>query len=93
MRGHCNLCKRENIELTIHHLTPREEGGAHMPTALLCKACHKQIHVLYSNRELALRLNSIPLLLDDDEIKKYLKWIRSQPATKAVRTRKAKRRK
>nr|WP_308302395.1 hypothetical protein [Bacillus sp. V5-8f] len=59
-----------------------------MPTAMLCKACHKQIHAIYSNRELATRLNTIPLLLDDDEMKKYIKWIRRQPATKAVRTKK-----
>lgn len=65
----CELCEREDIELTVHHLTPREEGGSHMPTAMLCKACHKQIHALYSNRVLGIRLNTILLLQDDEELK------------------------
>ncbi|WP_409304537.1 HNH endonuclease [Peribacillus sp. SCS-155] len=89
MKGVCELCERENIELTVHHLTPREEGGSHLPTAMLCKACHKQIHAMYSNRELAIRLHTITLLKDDEELKKYLNWIRKQPNTKAVKTRKS----
>ncbi|MFJ7747790.1 HNH endonuclease [Peribacillus sp. NPDC097295] len=90
MRGTCELCSRSEIELTVHHLTPREEGGSLLPTALLCKSCHKQIHALYSNRELAIRLYTIILLKDDEALKKYLKWIKKQPATKAVRTKKSK---
>jgi 5-methylcytosine-specific restriction enzyme A len=77
MNGTCELCGRENIELTVHHLTPREEGGSHLPTALLCRSCHKQIHAVYSNRELAIRMNTIPLIKDDEDLKKYLKWNRS----------------
>lgn len=90
MKGTCELCERDEIELTVHHLTPREEGGSHMPTAMLCKACHKQIHALYSNRVLAIRLHTIMLLQDDEELKKYLKWVKKQPASTAVRTRKSK---
>lgn len=88
--GTCELCEREGIELTTHHLTPREEGGSHMPTAMLCKACHKQIHALYSNRVLGIRLYTIKLLQDDEELKKYLKWVKKQSASTAVRTRKSK---
>lgn len=49
MKGTCELCDRDEIELIIHHLTPRELGGSHLPIAYLCKSCHKQIHALYSN--------------------------------------------
>ncbi|WP_419882056.1 HNH endonuclease [Peribacillus sp. B-H-3] len=90
MNGKCELCGRNHTELTIHHLTPREEGGSHLPTALLCKPCHKQIHALYSNKELAVRMYTIGLLQDDEEIKKYIKWIRKQPPQKLVKTRKSK---
>ncbi|MFE4706266.1 HNH endonuclease [Peribacillus simplex] len=74
------------MELTIHHLTPRELGGSHLPIAYLCISCHKQIHALYSNRELAIRLYSV-LLLKDDEA---LKWVKKQPVTRAVKIRKSK---
>ncbi|MFD6210081.1 MULTISPECIES: HNH endonuclease [unclassified Peribacillus] len=90
MKGTCELCNRDEIELTIHHLTPREEGGIHLPIAYLCKSCHKQIHALYSNRELSIRLYNVVLLKDDESLKKYVKWIKKQPATKAVKLRKSK---
>ncbi|MEF2096574.1 HNH endonuclease [Bacillus sp. CFBP9009] len=89
MKGTCELCDRGEIELTIHHLTPRELGGSHLPIAYLCKSCHKQIHALYSNRELAIRLYTVPLLKDDEALKKYLKWIKKQPVTRAVKIRKS----
>ncbi|NHM32699.1 HNH endonuclease [Neobacillus terrae] len=91
LMGICELCERDEIELTVHHLTPKEEGGTFLPTALLCKACHKQIHAIYTNKELAARLNTIPLLKNDDEIKKYIKWIRKQPASRSVKTKKSNR--
>ncbi|MBM7694006.1 hypothetical protein JOC77_003450 [Peribacillus deserti] len=76
--GICELCGREEVETTIHHLTPREMGGSFLPTAHLCIPCHKQIHALYSNAELALGLSSISLLKQDVQIQKFLKWIRKQ---------------
>lgn len=85
----CELCQREDLETTVHHLTPREMGGAMLERADLCHACHKQIHAIYSNQELAVRLNSILLLRDDPEIMKYLKWVKKQPATKLSRVRKS----
>ncbi|MFB5661428.1 HNH endonuclease [Alteribacillus sp. HJP-4] len=53
--GRCELCCREEIELTAHHLVPKDKGGVHGATALLCRACHRQIHAMYSNSELALQ--------------------------------------
>ncbi|MDQ0883999.1 5-methylcytosine-specific restriction protein A [Peribacillus sp. V2I11] len=90
MNGTYKLCDRGEIELTIHHLTPRELGGSLLPIAYLCKSCHKQIHALYSNRELAIRLNTVLLLKDDEALKKYLKWIKKQPVTRAIKIRKSK---
>ena len=61
MKGHiCQLCKREGIiKITEHHLVPKQVGGAKLPVALLCQDCHKQIHALYTNKELAMRLNTL----------------------------------
>ncbi|WP_456271858.1 HNH endonuclease [Bacillus sp. AK031] len=87
--GTCELCLRDEVETTKHHLTPKEEGGTFLPTAQLCKACHKQIHSLYTNEELAVRLNTIENLQLDERIGKFLKWIRKQPATKLVKSKKS----
>lgn len=71
-------------------LIPRDEGGAKLDTAWLCPDCHKQIHALYTNKELALRLNTLDSLEADEKISKYLKYIRKQPSTKSVRVKKSK---
>lgn len=68
-------------------------GGSFKPTALLCIPCHKQIHALYTNEELATRLDTISALKSDEKIHSFIKWIRKQPATKLVQTRKSNERK
>lgn len=88
-RGRCELCLRDDVERTIHHLTPRECGGGPEDTSKLCIPCHKQIHALYSNSELAIRLNTIERLQDDPEMKKFLNWIKKQPAGKLPRIKKS----
>ena len=88
--GTCELCGREEVERTVHHLVPKDEGGTHGATAWLCKACHRQIHALYSNKELAVRLNTIEQLRADEKIWRFIKWIRKQRGEKRVKVRKSK---
>ncbi|MGG3914696.1 HNH endonuclease [Rossellomorea vietnamensis] len=87
--GACELCARRNVEITIHHLTPKEVGGTFLPTAELCIPCHKQIHSLYTNEELGARLNTIEELRKDEKIHAFIKWIRKQPPTKLIKTKKS----
>ena len=87
--GQCELCLREKVKTTVHHLTPKEMGGTFLPVANLCKACHKQIHALYTNEELAARLYSIERLKDDPVIAKFLKWVKKQPSSKVLRVSKS----
>lgn len=89
--GICELCKREEVQITEHHLIPREEGGAYLDKANLCIPCHKQIHALYTNKELAIRLNTIQALKQDEELGKYLKWIKKQPSSSMIKTKRSKR--
>lgn len=89
----CELCKRVGVpKVTEHHLIPREEGGKDMPTVWLCESCHKQIHALYTNKELAIRLNTIEELENDEKIYKYLKYVRKQPPSKNVPIKKSRER-
>lgn len=86
----CELCDRKVSEITEHHLIPKERGGKNCDTALLCKVCHKQVHALYTNRELAARLFSISRLKDEEKIKKYLKFIRNHPGDAHITIKKSK---
>ncbi|MFD1127321.1 HNH endonuclease [Paenibacillus provencensis] len=76
----CELCNRVVPVTTVHHLTPRELGGSHKETVNLCIPCHKQIHHLFTNRELVvLGLTSIEALKSDPKISSYLNWIYQPP--------------
>jgi hypothetical protein len=78
---------------TVHHLTPKSTARrkglkiAELPTAELCPPCHKQLHALFPNHELAMRLDSISALREEARVVSFLKWLRKQPGTKAVRVR------
>lgn len=85
----CRLCGRSPVETTVHHLIPKEMGGTFLPTASLCIPCHKQIHALYPNEELAARLHTIEDLQADEQIGRYLKWVRKQAPGSLPRTRKS----
>ncbi|ANE48719.1 hypothetical protein SY83_04135 [Paenibacillus swuensis] len=85
----CELCGREDVDTTRHHLTPKEEGGTLLGTADLCIPCHKQIHALYTNKELATRLSTIEELRQDEQLSRFIKYIRKQPSRTLVRIRKS----
>ena len=64
------LCGRATPRLTRHHLVPRTlrkrnrtrrkfSRGERLTVILLCRSCHKQIHTLYTESELAGDYNSI----------------------------------
>src|SRR5688572_20983281 len=86
----CELCRRPTDEawLSRHHLVPREEGGRYGATANLCQPCHATIHLLLSNKELALVYNTIPALQQAEPLQKYLRWIRNKPVTRLKNRRK-----
>nr|WP_275980370.1 HNH endonuclease [Halalkalibacter alkaliphilus] len=88
--GRCQLCERDEVEITVHHLTPKEEGGTHLPTVDLCIPCHKQIHAIYTNKEIAFRLMTLERLQGDEQLKKFIKWIQKQPPKALVKIRKSK---
>ncbi len=58
----CPLCVRETpSERTVkHHLKPRSKKGK--ITTLLCRDCEKQIHKLFTNKELAKEYDTIEKL-------------------------------
>lgn len=90
MENRCELCERSEITLTKHHIIPREEGGTEKDIVMICPDCHRQIHALYSNQELALRLFTLEALKNDEKLKKFIRFIKKQPVTKRTVVAKSK---
>ena len=57
------------------------------PTIDICSPCHRQIHSLYTNLELARHLNTIDKLKSEPKMRKFLGWIAKQDPQKKVRIR------
>ena len=72
----CELCQRASPRYQKRH--SREERL----TAIvwLCHPCHKHIHRLYSERELADRLASLEALMNDADIRAFVDWLATKPA-------------
>ena len=86
----CALCERDVPATTTHHLVPKQVGRrrgrrvADLPTVELCPDCHRQLHALFTNRELADGLASVTTLREDERVARFLRWVRRQdPATRA----------
>lgn len=92
------LCGRATADLTRHHLIPRtrhhnkrtrressrEERETTVP---FCRACHKQVHALLSEKQLEREFDSVEKLAAHPEIAKFVAWVRKQPAGKHVTVR------
>ena len=88
---HCELCGRNVEKLTVHHLVPRStvrrRDRSTLPTAKLCPACHRQLHALFSNRDLKAQYSSVEELKNAPEIQKFLRWVTKQDPNKHIRVR------
>ena len=88
----CELCKRESLRFTSHHLVPRSRGCSLGPQVKLCPICHRQLHAMFSETTLAKELNSIDELRANPEFSEYLRWARHQKGPTSFRVRRAKNR-
>ena len=72
----CELCSREIVKgcESKHHLTPKSNGGLQGSTAVLHSVCHKQIHALFTNKVLKNNYNTLEKLLDNVDVKNWIKW-------------------
>lgn len=75
----CALCERDIVKAQIeyHHLTPKSKGGTQ--TVPLHNICHRQIHALFNESELALNLNTIEKLRHEPELSKFITWVKKKP--------------
>ena len=87
----CALCGRvvPDDQRDKHHLIPKSEGGKE--TAVLHRICHRQIHALFTESELAHDYATIDALMTNDAIRRFVKWVRNKPPGFYERTRRSKR--
>lgn len=82
----CEICLRDWIPLTYHHLIPRQvhakalKRGWHEAwqlnaVAWLCRACHNFVHDIASNEELARELWSIDRLTARQDVQEFATWL------------------
>ena len=75
----CILCDRPvpRQQLDWHHLVPKLKGGRE--TAPMHRICHRQIHALFSEVELARRYSTPEALLGHPEVRKFVDWVSTKP--------------
>jgi hypothetical protein len=84
----CELCEREvpPALITLHHLTPKQKGGKADARTPICRPCHKQLHAMFSNTDLARIYPTVAALREAPPLQPFLKWIRKQKADRNFRT-------
>ncbi|WP_338845822.1 HNH endonuclease signature motif containing protein [Massilia sp. W12] len=75
----CPLCGRiiPPEQKDAHHLIPKMKGGRE--TQFMHRICHRQIHALFSESELAQHYCTVEALLAHPEIQKFVNWIKRKP--------------
>ncbi|OSZ66183.1 restriction endonuclease [Hydrogenophaga sp. IBVHS2] len=85
----CPLCGRAipADQRDAHHLVPKSKGGRH--TIDLHRICHRQIHAVLTETELARSYHSVEQLLAHPALRSFVDWVRTKPDDFFVRTRKS----
>lgn len=84
--SHCEICSRDWIPLTYHHLIPKQVHGKAVKrgwceawrldsVAWLCRACHSFVHRVAGNEELAREWSSVGLLLAREDVRGWAAWV------------------
>lgn len=82
----CEICGRDWVPLTYHHLVPRAvhakalKRGWHreedlQAVAWLCRACHSFVHRLAGHEELAREYYTVGRLLAREEVRGFAGWV------------------
>lgn len=82
----CEICERDWIPLSYHHLIPRAvhakvlKKGWHdewmlNSVAWLCRACHSFVHRMASNEELAKEWYTVDRILQREDVQEWAKWV------------------
>lgn len=87
----CPICDRPipDSQKDAHHLVPKSKGGR--TTEYLHRICHKQIHALFTETELAQQYHHAQILREHPEMMKFIRWVKNKPNAFYEKTRKSSR--
>lgn len=73
----CSICKREGKDVYFekHHLIPQSNSS----TINVCRQCGDQLHLMFDNQTLKRELNNIDNILSNEQVIKYVKWVKNKP--------------
>ena len=76
----CELCDRPIPPALrdAHHLIPKSRGG--VITVFLHRACHKQVHALFTETELARHYPTPQALRAHPEMARFILWVQDKPS-------------
>jgi hypothetical protein len=82
----CPVCEREcdGEDRSHHHVLPKSRGGK--TTETICRACHRQIHRLFTVKELARDYSTIEALRVAPAMQTWIAWVSKRPARRMRRT-------
>lgn len=85
----CPLCERAipPAQRDLHHWVPKSKGGRQ--TDSLHRVCHRQIHALFTESELARQYATVAALLQHPELQAFVVWVKTKPDDFFVSTRKS----
>jgi len=87
----CALCGREE-DLTEHHLIPKSRHNKprmrklydrkfmREHKALICYPCHRNLHRVLTEQEMAEEFNEVEKLASHPGVEKFTAWIRKKPS-------------
>jgi hypothetical protein len=84
----CPLCNRPMVagpSLDRHHPVPRSHGG--QETVTLHKICHRAIHAMLSEQELAEEFSALERLRTHPLLAQFIAWVQKRPPEYYDRTR------
>ncbi|HWY34578.1 MAG TPA: hypothetical protein VNX68_08020, partial [Nitrosopumilaceae archaeon] len=54
-------------------------GGAGENVLLLHKICHNKVHSVFNEKELARTYSNIEKILENEDIQKFVNWVKKKP--------------
>jgi hypothetical protein len=76
----CPICGRVLAEpLSRHHIVPLSQGGSGEDTILMHKVCHNKVHSLFNEKEIARTYTSISKILENEDVQKFVGWVKKKP--------------
>jgi hypothetical protein len=60
-------------------LVPLSQGGKGEHTVIMHKICHSKIHSLFNEKDLARSYPDVNKILENEDIQKFVSWIKKKP--------------